>query len=190
MMMTTETVDDGTVRKLWVGDLEAFRAHLLRLDPTTRHSRFAMGASDDFIRQYAETSFSLETIIHGYFIGDRLVGSGELRRLDTPAEAEAAFSVEAGWQSRGVGTLLMEKTLLAARNRAVRRVYMNCLSSNRPMQRLAKRHGALLEFEPGDVVGLVLPEVRTPASLIKEAVSDSYGWATAVFDLQARLIRV
>jgi GNAT superfamily N-acetyltransferase len=186
--MTTKT--EGTVRKLWVADLDAFRDHLLRLDPVSRHARFGMGASDDFVARYAATSFSLDTIIHGHFEGDQLVGAGELRLLGrSRTEAEAAFSVERDWQARGVGSLLMEKTLLTAQNRGLRCVYMNCLATNRHMQRLARRHGAHLEYEPGDVVGLVLPHTRTPVSIIREAVSDSYGWATAVFDLQARMIR-
>ena len=49
----------GTIRKLWPTDLPAFRAHLLRLDPDSRHSRFGMGASDDFITRYAARSFTL-----------------------------------------------------------------------------------------------------------------------------------
>ncbi|MEJ1159787.1 GNAT family N-acetyltransferase [Prosthecomicrobium sp. N25] len=185
-----KTKTEGSVRKLWVADLEAFRAHLLRLDPHSRHARFGMGASDDFVRRYAETSFSLDTIIHGQFDGDRIVGAGELRLLGrSRTEAEAAFSVERDRQARGVGSLLMERTLLTAQNRGIRCVYMNCLASNRQMQRLARRYGAHLEFEPGDVVGLVLPHQRTPVSVIKEAVSDSYGWATAIVDLQGRMIR-
>lgn len=180
----------GTVRKLWLADLGAFRDHLLRLDTRSRHQRFAMGVSDDFLVRYADTSFSLDTLIHGYFAGDRLIGAGELRTLDRRrGEAEAAFSVEADRQSQGVGSILMEKTLLAARNRGVRKVYMNCLATNRHMQRLARRFGAELEYKSGDVVGLVLPAGPNAASVLKEAVADVHGWATAVFDLQRRMIR-
>ncbi|KPL53735.1 hypothetical protein ABB55_17200 [Prosthecomicrobium hirschii] len=181
--------DGGTVRKLWLADRGAFRDHLLRLDPISRHQRFAMGASDDFVIRYAETSFNLDTLIHGWFADDRLVGAGELRGLPQNAkEAEAAFSVEADWQLKGVGSALMEKTLLAARNRRIRRVYMNCLASNRHMQRLARRFGAELEFESGDVVGLVLPDGPTPGSYFREAVADAHGWTTAIFDLQRRMV--
>jgi len=180
----------GTIRKLWPSDLTAFRDHLLRLDPETRHQRFAMGASDDFLRAYAETGFSIACVIHGWFEGARLCGVGELRLIGQKGdEAEAAFSVEAEWQARGVGSLLMERTLLAARNRGIRRIWMNCLASNRHMQRLARRHGAELEYDSGDATALVLPRRASPASLMREAVSDGYGWTNAVFDLQSRLLR-
>lgn len=179
--------DGASIRKLWAADAPAFRDHLLRLDAATRRNRFGMAAGDAFVTRYAETSFSLDTLIHGIFVDDRLVGVGELRRIgDARTEAEAAFSVEYDWQGRGYGSRLMESVILAARNRRIRRIYMNCLASNGQMQRLARRHGAELEYEAGDVVGLVLPDSPSPASYLREAVGDGFGWATAVMDLQKR----
>jgi GNAT superfamily N-acetyltransferase len=178
---------DGSIRKLWVADTTAFRDHLLRLDPQTRRNRFGMAAGDDFIRRYAENSFALDTLIHGVFIGTELIGVGELRSLGkSHVDAEAAFSVETDWQGRGFGSRLMERVILAARNRRIRRLYMNCLASNGNMQRLARRHGAELEYEAGDVVGLVLPETPTPVSWLREIVRDGYGWASAVAEIQKR----
>lgn len=186
----SETNDDITVRKLHAADLVLFRDHLLRLDSDTRQKRFAMGASDDFIRSYVQTSISIDTVIHGYFENGIVRGVGELRLVGRSRfDAEAAFSVEQPWQAQGVGSVLLGRTLLTARNRGIRRLYMNCLATNRHMQRLAKRFGAELEFDSGDVVGLVVPEYASAASFLKEAVSDSYGWATAVFDLQRRIIK-
>ena len=37
----------GTIRKLWPTDLPAFRAHLLRLDPDSRHSTLFYAAGRD-----------------------------------------------------------------------------------------------------------------------------------------------
>ena len=37
------------VRRLWLSDKEAFRDHLLSLDPRSRHLRFGGGMSDDFL---------------------------------------------------------------------------------------------------------------------------------------------
>lgn len=177
----------GSIRKLWVADTAAFRDHMLRLDPMTRRNRFGMAASDEFIARYAETSFALDTLIHGVFVGGDLVAVGELRSLGrSRTDAEAAFSVESDWQGRGFGSRLMERVLLAARNRRIERLYMTCLASNGQMQRLARRAGAELEYEGGDVVGIVVPETPSPASWLREVVRDGYGWAHAVVDMQKK----
>jgi RimJ/RimL family protein N-acetyltransferase len=186
----TDHSDGGTIRKLWTADLAAFREHLLRLDPPTRRNRFGMAASDDFLVRYAETGLNLDTVIHGIFVDQRLVAVGELRRIGpSRREAEAAFSVEPEHQGQGNGSRLMNAVILTARNRRIRRLYMNCLASNSQMQRLARRHGAELEFEAGDVIGLVLPQSASPASWLREAVGDGFGWATAVMDIQRSALR-
>ncbi len=181
--------DGGAIRKLWATDLAAFRDHLLRLDSSTRRNRFGMAAGDEFVARYAETGFTLDTVIHGAFVDGRLVGVGELRRIaGDRGAAEAAFSVEPAHQGRGFGSRLMEAVILTARNRGIRRLFMNCLASNSQMQRLARRHGAELEFESGDVVGLVLPEDPSPVTWLREAVGDASGWTTAVMELQRRSV--
>jgi GNAT superfamily N-acetyltransferase len=185
----TDLPDGGSIRKLWAADTAAFRDHLLRLDAATRRNRFGMAAGDEFITHYAEKSFSLDTLIHGVFVEGRLVGVGELRMLGTSrTDAEAAFSVEIDHQGHGFGSRLMKAVVLSARNRRIRRLYMNCLASNGQMQRLARRAGAELEYEGGDVVGLVLPETPSPVSYLREAMGDGYGWATAVVELQRRSV--
>ena len=108
--------------------------------------------------------------------------------VQTCALPISAFSVESDWQGRGFGSRLMERVLLAARNRRIQRLYMNCLASNGNMQRLARRAGADLEYEGGDVVALVVPETPTPVSIFREAVRDGYGWASAVVEMQKRVM--
>ena len=70
-------------------------------------------------------------------------------------QAEAAFSVENDWQSHGVGSALLERTLLTARNRGIAHLHMACLADNRRMQQLARKFDAELSFDFGSVVGEV-----------------------------------
>ncbi|ADZ72656.1 GNAT family N-acetyltransferase [Polymorphum gilvum] len=148
---------NGSIRQLGSADKHLFRDHLLRLDPETLRSRFAMLASDTFLRAYVETSFSLDTLIYGYFEDGALRGSAELRPIGGPDSAEAAFCVESGWRGQGLGTTLMELTLVAARARGYQHIYINCLATNRSMQALARKFAADLTFESGDVVGHLRP---------------------------------
>lgn len=183
--------NNGHIRKLWVADQEAFRQHLRRLDRESRRMRFAMDVSDSFIDSYVSTCFSLDSVIHGYFEDDCLRGVTELRSVGefSRGDAEAAFSIEFDWRGRGVGTALMRHTLRSARNRRVERLYMNCLASNKAMQRLARRFSAELEFDAGDVVARVMPERPNAWTVLKEAWSDGFGLTTALMQLQRSLLR-
>jgi GNAT superfamily N-acetyltransferase len=184
-------IDGGVIRKLWISETDLYRDHLLRLDGESRRNRFGGGVSDEFIRSYVDLSVGLDAVIHGFFVDGALRGAGELRALGTTmaGEAEAAFSIEKSWQSHGVGTALLERTLLAARNRGFRHLHMACLAENRRMQQLARKFDAELTFDFGSVVGEVQAAQPTPLSLMREMVADGHGFATAMLDVQSRLFR-
>jgi GNAT superfamily N-acetyltransferase len=186
--MTEQPIRTSYIRKLWPSDEPAFRDHLLRLDSESRHDRFAMGVSDEFIRNYAERCFRLDGAIFGYFADGELRGAGELRMIgEDHRAAEAAFSVEHDWRRHGVGKDLMERIVRAARNARVETLYMSCLASNRPMQSLAKHFEAELKFETDEVTGkLVGRRAPTPVTQLEEIVQDATSFATAMVDLQRR----
>src|SRR5579872_7596773 len=144
-----EILIDGMIRKLWVGETELYCDHLLRLDAVSRHNRFGGGISDDFIRAYTESLNSTNSVVHGFFVDGVLRGAAELRPLVLvpDRDAELAFSIEKPWQSHGVGTALLERTLLAARNRGYKLLHMACLADNRRMQQLARKFEAELTFD-------------------------------------------
>jgi len=182
----------GTViRKLWIGEADIYRDHLLRLDADSRRNRFAGAVSDEFVCEYAELSFGIDALIHGFFVDGALHGAAELRPIGAPLmrEAEAAFSIEKPWQSHGVGSLLLERTLLAARNRGIQFLHMACLADNRRMQQLARKYDAELTFDFSNVVGEVATPRPTPLSVMREILADGHGFATAMFDVQSRLLR-
>jgi len=183
--------DGGIVRKLWIGETAAYRDHLLRLDHESRHTRFSGAVSDDVIIRHAATAADFGVVVHGFFIDGILRGAGELRRFGPvlSGEGEAAFSIEKPWQSHGVGTVLLERTLLSARNRGIRSLHMHCLADNRRMQQLARKFDAGLSFDFGSVVGEVDPPRYTPLSILREALADGHGIAGAMLDAQSRLLK-
>ncbi len=187
-----ETIaEGGLVRKLWIGEAEIYRDHLLRLDSESRHSRFGGTISDDYIREFVEASAFLDCVLHGFFVAGVLRGVAELRPLGPrlAREAELAFSVEKPWQSHGVGSALLERTLLAARNRGIKFLCMACLAGNTRMQQLARKFDAELSFDFGGVVGAVEMSRPTPLSVMRELVADGHGLATAMLNAQSRLIK-
>jgi GNAT superfamily N-acetyltransferase len=180
----------GTIRKLWIGEAAPYRDHLLRLDATSRRDRFAGSVSDEFVRNYVDLSFTPGAVIHGFFAQGVLRGAAELRALGGPlsGEAEAAFSIEKPWQSHGVGSALLERTLLAARNRGLKFLHMACLADNTRMQQLARKFDAELTFDFRGVIGEVAAPRPTPLSVMREVLADGHGFATAMLEVQSRLL--
>src|ERR1700730_9551594 len=187
-----EVLPEGAViRKLWIGETAKYREHVLRLDPVSRRNRFAGAVSDEVIRNYVDLTRALAAVVHGFCIGETMRGAAELRPLGLrfPRQAEAAISVEKPWQSHGVGSALLRRTLLAARNRGFRLLHMACLAENQRMQQLARKFDAELSFDFGNVVGEVESSRPTPLSLMREIMADSHGFATAMLDLHSRILR-
>jgi len=186
-----EPIIDGVIRKMWIDRTHVYRDHLLRLDQESRRNRFGGAVSDEFIENYAELSRGLDCVMHGYFVGGTLRGVAELRPLgkEFAREAEAAFSIEKPWQSHGIGGALLKRTLLAARNRGIKLLHMACLANNRRMVDLAKKFDAELTFDFGSVVGEVEAAHPTPMSVWRELVADTHGFATAMLDVQTKMIR-
>ncbi len=184
--------EGGTIRKLWIGETAKYREHILRLDPQSRRNRFAGGVSDDFIRRYVDLCTSLDAVVYGFFVDGVMRGAAELRPLGMrfPRQAEAAISVEKPWQSHGVGSALLRQTLLAARNRGIRHLHMACLADNARMQQLARKFDAELSFDFGSVIGEVESPRPTPLSLMRELMADGHSVATAMLDLQSKMLRV
>ena len=186
-----EPLTDGVIRKMWIDRAGPYRDHLLRLDRDSRRNRFGGAVSDEFILNYIELSLGLDAVIHGFFVDGILRGVAELRPLGNgfADEAEAAFSIETPWQSNGVGTALLERTLLAARNRGIKLLHMACLVNNARMIELARKFEAELKFDFGSVVGEVEAAHPTPMSVWRELVADTHGFATAMLDVQAKMLR-
>lgn len=181
----------GVIRKLWIGETDALRDHLLRLDRDSRRRRFGGAVSDEFIARYAATASQAGVVVHGFFLDGTLRGAAELRPLGSlfADEAEAAFSIEQPWQSHGVGSVLLERTLLSARNRRIGLLRMHCLADNERMQQLARKFEADLSFDFGSVVGEVDPPRSTALSLLREAMADGHGVANAILEAQLRLFK-
>ena len=144
------------LRRLWPSDKEAFRHHLVSLDPRSRHLRFGGGMSDDFLVRYAENCFGKGDLVYGAFIDGKLVGAAELRSnqaiwseqapFGRHIHAEAAFSVDDGYRRRGVGEKLFKRILRAATNHGVETIEIVCLPENVGMQNLARKFERAFHF--------------------------------------------
>ena len=88
-----------------------------------------------------------------------------------------------------MGTALLERVLLAARNRKVEHLHMLCLAENRRMQQLARKFDAQLNFQSGSVIGELKAPCPTPISVMRELVADGSDLAAAILDVPAQLAK-
>lgn len=189
--MHGSNVEDGKIRKLWPTQIDEFQEHLMRLDRESKQMRFCGAVGDAFIERYCETIRRVPTIIHGFFVDGKLRAAGELRPIlnDYPVAAEAAFTVETPWQDSGVGTELMDRVLLSARNRNIATLYMICMAENRRMRGIARKFEANLRFDRGEVAATVDPSTPDYFSLLREGLNDSTGFVTAIMENNRKVYR-
>lgn len=178
-------------RKLWTADSAALKTHLLRLDQESRRMRFGTPVSDYFIEQYAAHALGSHSIAHGYFVDGVLRGVAELRgfRGVSGSEAEAAFSVEKDFQNRGIGTELFERTVLAARNRGISKLFVNFLSQNARMQAIAKKFDAVVTYDSDGGHAQIEAPRANALSIWKEALTDGQDLADTMIQTHSRTLR-
>ena len=184
-------IASGVIRKLWDVETDAYCDHLLRLDPQSRRNRFSGSIADEAIRSFAATARGPDVVVHAFFVDGVLRGAADLhivRPLDL-RDAEAAFSIEKPWQGRGVGSALLERTLLCARNRGVKHVLVSCLPQNKRMRQLARKFEAAFSFDYDTVIGTMENPNPTPLSIMQEILADCHSFADAYVDLQSRILK-
>ncbi len=137
------------LRKLTGKDAEAYREHLLRLDVTSRASRFCTNTTDKAIHKYVESfNWNRDSVI-GYYSDDLIRATAEITYSSPPSpiDAELAFSVENEYQNSGIGTKMMTIALHAVYNRGVRTAHVICHARNGRMRKIALHNGGKANFD-------------------------------------------
>lgn len=161
-------LEDGTwaeMRMVRREDAGLLLAGFQRLSPRARYQRFQSakgGMSDTELRYLTEVDGEKHVALgvvtwddRGHEVG---LGVGRFIRLeDMPEVAEVAITVVDDAQGKGLGRLLMDSLVVAARERGVERFEFRVLAGNQPMYRLIQ---ALAPCEPrldGDTVCFSVP---------------------------------
>jgi RimJ/RimL family protein N-acetyltransferase len=119
---------------------EKLRTHFFALPAEDRRMRFGGTMSDAAVDAYVERLNFERDFLFGIF-GDRLqlVGVGHLAMADKVAEF--GVSVVPGHRRHGIGSALVSRAAVHARNHAVPLLFMHCLSDNHQIIRIAGRLG-------------------------------------------------
>ena len=159
---------------------------LFRFDAADRRARFSGNVSDAaIVGHVARTDWNSACLL-GCFDGLALCAVAELHAdaAAFPRGGEFAVTVLPGWRDRGIGTELLRRTIVLARNRMIGRLRMICLVDNRPMRHVAGKFGGRLEFEDGQILARLAVPFPDPVSLLAERFDDGMGF-TAAFGARA-----
>jgi GNAT superfamily N-acetyltransferase len=171
-------------RKLNPSDLSSFADHLMRLTANDRCCRFGGPTSNESILNYCSRVNWTDTVIIGFYEDGGLHAAAELRIEPnfTPKIAELAFSVERPYQGRGIGTTLMRRILVVARNCGIRQVTVYCLAENLRMRKLLVKVNAPPVIDLPEALSVIdLPPPDTQ-SYLQEQSDDTSGTASVVMD--------
>lgn len=153
-----EALKDGRhvlIRPLAEKDREREYAFIKRLSPESRHMRFLAQINEPgvaMLNQLMDTDNKQRTafiaLVHD---NGELIEIGVSRYAATGEhECECAVTVADEWTHLGLGTLLMEHLIKAARKNNFRQMYSVDASSNAPMRDLAKSLGFETSNDPDD----------------------------------------
>lgn len=151
-----EALKDGRhilIRPLAQKDREREYAFIKRLSPESRHMRFLAQINEPgktMLDQLMDTDnqkrMAYIALVHE---DGQLIEIGVSRYAATGEhECECAVTVADEWQHLGLGTLLMEHLIKAARRNGFHRMYSVDASSNAPMRDLARALGFETHHDP------------------------------------------
>ena len=180
------------VRELHAGYRQEILNHLLQLNDEDRRLRFGTQTLNEVIEHYVEGLNFNKDVIFGVFDLDlKLIGMAHLAYLpELQGQARAAefgVSVLPKGRAQGIGTALLQRSAVHARNTQIETLYVHCLANNKAMMHLAQKAGMRVEYAYGDADAyLTLPPAST-ATIVEEAANEQ--WADMDYALKEGLKR-
>lgn len=137
------------IRELEERHRERVLQHLLRLEPSDRYLRFGYSANDEQIHRYVEKiNFETDDVFGIFNQRLTLIAMAHLAyTTDNKGRKSAEFGVSVLKIGRGLGlgTRLFERSATHAQNLGINTLYIQALSENTGMLKIARRAGATVE---------------------------------------------
>lgn len=178
------------VRELHAGHKDEILNHLLQLNDEDRHLRFGTQTPDEVIAHYVEHIDLNKDTVFGIFNDDlKLIGMAHLAYLpeskNQTRAAEFGVSVLPEGRAQGLGTALLQRSAVHARNTRVETLYVHCLASNKAMMHLAQKAGMRVEYAYGDADAYLKLSPASPATIVEEAANEQ--WADLDYAMKSNL---
>jgi GNAT superfamily N-acetyltransferase len=178
------------IRSLGPAHRERIAAHLLALDAHDRYLRFGYSAGGDQVRRYvASLDFERDEIFGIYNRKLELIAMAHLAFAAAPQasrQAEFGVSVAAKARGRGYGARLFERAVIHARNEGVDLLFIQALSENTAMLKIARNAGAVLERSGGETEALLRLPPATLDSRLGELLDEQVALTDYRLKVQAK----
>lgn len=157
--------------KLTALDRPALHAHFLALGAGDRRLRFGFPARDGSIERYVnDIDFERDAVFGVQGADRRLDGVTHLALVGT--HAEIGVSVLEHARRCGIGSALVSRSAVHARNRGFQVLFMQCLSENRAIMRIARALGMRVVADGAEAEASLALPLATPISILRETLAD------------------
>jgi GNAT superfamily N-acetyltransferase len=163
----------------------ALRAHFIALAAEDRRLRFGCSVNDAFVERYVDQiDFTLDAVF-GVNAGSGSVEGVAHLAMDKK-HTELGVSVLQPYRGRGIGTALVSRAAVHARNRKIEVLFMQCLSENRPVMRIARSLGMRVVTAGPESEGSLVLAPPNAFSIEREILADRIALCDAA--LRATLV--
>ncbi len=152
-------------------------SHLLALKAEDRRLRFGCAMADETLANYVQRiDFNRDALFGVYDTKLHLVGVCHVAQAR--GVAEFGVSVSPGERNRGIGSILVSRAALHARNAGISALYMHCLAENRGIMHVARKLGMRIVTERGEADG----QLALPAGDLDSLVDEVTQQSIAIYD--------
>lgn len=180
------------VRELHACHREQVLDHLLLLNEDDRRLRFGTQTRNEVIKHYVKRLDFKRDKVFGYF--DALLNLAGIAHLaylpiaDKPSEAaEFGVSVLPNGRGQGIGTALLARASMHARNTGIKTLFVHCLANNKTMMHIARKAGMHVELAYGDADAHLRLLPANHGSIVEEATNRQ--WADLDYVLKVSWYR-
>lgn len=160
--------------RLEASDRPALRAHFLALGAEDRRLRFGFTARDNTIERYVKDIDFTRDVVFG--VRSALDEGREFDGITHLAldknHAEIGVSVLEHARGRGIGSALVSRAAMHARNRGIEVLYMQCLSENGAIMRIARTLGMKVVTTGSDSEASMALPAANAASIANETAAE------------------
>lgn len=175
------------VRELHASHRKQILQHFLLLNEDDRRLRFGTKTPNEVIELYVDRlDFKLDKVFGHFNSLLNLVGIAHLAYLpmikNQSESAEFGVSVLPNGRGQGIGTALLARASVHARNTGIKTLFVHCLANNKAMMHIARKTGMDVELAYGDADAHLRLQPANHSTIVEEATNRQ--WAD--FDYVAK----